>query len=249
MNTKKVMLLAALLHLAGAALRAQSQDSTQASASVSGSVAVTNNGVSLVPTFTLGKPATLVSLSVAKKRFSFDPLLSFSLEDAKPWFFVFWLRYKLVQTPRFNLGAGFHPGFVFSSKLLANGAGVPREYITASRYFVGELTPTYTLSKKASVGMYYLHSRGYNSDLKRLRFIGLNGSLSDIGLGGKYYLNVSPQVYYLWIDGQEGLYVTSTFTVGRRGFPLSVSSVLNRKLRSEIKSKQLVWNVSLVGKF
>jgi aryl-alcohol dehydrogenase-like predicted oxidoreductase len=45
---------------------------------------VTNNGISLVQTFSLGKPAAIVTLSIGKGKLSFEPDLRFSLKE-KPW--------------------------------------------------------------------------------------------------------------------------------------------------------------------
>ena len=55
----------------------------------SGQVTVTNNGISLIPSFSLGEPAALFNLSMGRGRFSFDPELRFALEG-KPWSFIFW---------------------------------------------------------------------------------------------------------------------------------------------------------------
>lgn len=77
------------------------------------SIGVTNNGISVIPTFSLGKPAVIIELSTGTKKFSFDPQLRFALEDAKPWSFVFWLRYKLLEYNKFKLGIGAHSSFLF----------------------------------------------------------------------------------------------------------------------------------------
>jgi hypothetical protein len=177
---KIFFLLFTILHVHSIVF-AQNTDSTQIRTQVSGSIAVTNNGISLVPTFSLGKPATIFDVAIRKNRFSFEPQLAFALEDAKPWYFAFWLRYKLVETPKFKMGVGFHPGFVFSTSNLVNN-GITKEYFNSARFFVGELSPNYSLSENISVGLYYLHSRGYNSDLKQLNFLAFNTSFSNIKL-------------------------------------------------------------------
>lgn len=239
---KNNILLFVFLHL-GLLVFSQNTDSTKTE--VSGAVSVTNNGISLVPTFSLGKPAAIFDVSIRKKRLSFEPQLAFAFEDVKPWYFIFWLRYKLVETPKFNMGVGFHPGFVFSTNTLFKN-GIPKEYFTAERYFVGELSPNYALSKNVSVGLYYLHSRGYNSDLKQLNFLGLNSNFSNISLGNKFFMKIMPQIYYLKTDEKDGVYFTSSFTLAKKGLPLAISSTINKKIKSNIPSDDLVWNLSLV---
>ena len=67
---------------------AQRTDSTKAAGYFAGTISVTNNGLSFIPTFSLGDPAALFLLSVGKERISFDPEFRFSREG-KPWTFIF----------------------------------------------------------------------------------------------------------------------------------------------------------------
>jgi len=55
-------------------------DSTRKIYHISGAVAVTQNGFSVIPMFTLGKPAAFFDLSVGNVRLAFEPQLRFSLE-------------------------------------------------------------------------------------------------------------------------------------------------------------------------
>ncbi len=86
----------------------QSTDSTKRLYQIKGAVTVTNKGVSLIPTFTLGKPAVIFDLSMGKKRLYFEPQLRFAL-GGKPWSFLFWWRYKLVNNSKFAFTLGVHP--------------------------------------------------------------------------------------------------------------------------------------------
>ena len=66
----------------------QKKDSTRIIQHFSESVNITNNGISLVPSFSLGRPAALFLLSLGSNRFSIDPDIRFAL-DGKPWTFLF----------------------------------------------------------------------------------------------------------------------------------------------------------------
>ncbi len=81
---------------------------------------ITNNGISLIPTFSLGKPATILTMSLGKGRFSFDPELRYSLE-AKPWSLMLWARYKVLKINRLLLTLGGHPALVFKTVEQVNG--------------------------------------------------------------------------------------------------------------------------------
>ncbi len=222
----------------------QKSDSTNHLTQFSGAVTITNNGISLVPSFSLGKPATIFDFSIHKNRFSFEPQLRFAIEEAKPWSFVFWMRYKLIQTPKFKVGVGVHPSFVFTSTII-NANGTAKDYITTKRYLAGEVAPNYFLTKNSSIGIYYLYAHGLADATKNTHLLGLNGNFSNIKLGNKLLMKIYSQVYYLKLDEQDGTYVTSTFTVSKPNFPLSISSVVNQKIDSNIPSNNFLWNVGL----
>jgi len=54
---------------------AQEGDSTKTINHFGGAVTVTNNGISLLPTFSLGKPAVMFDMSAGNRKLSFEPQL------------------------------------------------------------------------------------------------------------------------------------------------------------------------------
>jgi hypothetical protein len=144
----------------------QQIDSIKEVSSFMAAVNVTNNGISLLPNFSLGKPAAIFNMTIGKKRLSFEPEMRFALEGAKPWSFIFWWRYKIVKTNKFTLNVGAHPSFVFREKILMID-GTPHDVLTTQRYLATEFVPTYALSKNLSLGVYYLHSFGLNEDASK----------------------------------------------------------------------------------
>src|ERR1035437_9298410 len=71
------------------------------------SISLNSNGIAPIPAFTLGKPAIMMSMSLVKNRFSYDPTLGYGL-DLRPWFIDNWLHYKLIVKPSFELRTGFN---------------------------------------------------------------------------------------------------------------------------------------------
>lgn len=228
---------------------AQSADSTQTISHYAVGVTVTDNGISLIPTFSLGKPAAIFDLSLKKRRLSFEPQLRFSLEG-KPWSFIFWWRYKLLKTPRFSLNIGTHPSLVFKT-LNVNDNGTPTALISAKRYWASEFVPSFSLSKNVSIGAYYLYSHGLDEGtILNTHFLTLNAHFSNIPLFKGFYLRYDPQVYYLKMDQQDGFYVCSTLTLAKRNCPFSISSIINKAIQTRISaSKDVVWNLSLTYAF
>lgn len=242
-NCKYILFLFMLLQLAPS-LVAQDEANNEGVTSFRAVASVTNNGISLIPTFSLGKPAGILEMSMGK-RFTFDPQFKFSLEG-QPWAVILWWRYKLINSGKFRLGIGAHPALLFN-QVTATIDGAPKEILQARRFVVGELVPRYLITDKISVGMYYLYSHGMEKEgLKNTHFLTLNASFSSIRLSEKTFLHITPQVYYLKMDDNDGFYFTSTFTLARKDFPLSVSSVINQTIRSDIPAgKNFVWNITL----
>ena len=227
----------------------QKTDSTKNTGYFSGSVSVTNNGISIVPTFSLEKPAALFMLSARKNRFSFDPDIRFSL-SGKPWSFLFWARYKLADNDKFKMSAGTHLGLNFRRTVLPIN-GDSSELNVARRYLAGELYPRVLLTKNISVGIYYLYSNGLDEGtIGTTHFVTFNTNFSNIKLSDQFFINFNPQLYYLKLDAEDGFFFTSSLTVAKKNFPLSVSSIINKRIESDIPgSKDFVWNISLVYSF
>jgi hypothetical protein len=244
MKTNFTQLLFVVLLLAGQRVFSQSADSTKATSHFSGVITATNNGISLLPNFMLGKPALLFDLSLGKGRLSFDPMLRFAMEG-KPWSFIFWWRYKLADGAKFKMSVGAHPSVVFRTVSVST-EGVAKEYFTAQRYAAGEVTPTYFFSPNASIGVQYLGSRGLSQDaIRRTHFVALRGTLANVKLSENLALTVMPQAYYLNMDGRQGTYVNATVFLTKKNVPVSFSAIANRALHTEIAGRAFVWNVAL----
>ena len=107
---------------------------------------ITHNGVSLVPSFSLGDPALLFDLKFTKGKLSFEPDMRFSLEG-KPWTMLFWLRYKAIEKEKFSLRVGAHPGLNFRTvKVIRNGQN--EELLESRRYIGAEVVPNYKITER-----------------------------------------------------------------------------------------------------
>lgn len=211
---------------------------------VSGAISVTNKGISTVPSFTLGKPAAIFDVSIARNGLSFDPQFRFGL-DGKPWSLLFWGRYQLVDGGKLRVSVGAHPALSFRTiPVMTNG--VSRDVITARRYVATELAPTYALTRNVSVGAYHLYSYGVERDVaKHTNFLAARGSLTNVRLPEQLSLRFDPQVYYLRTDDLDGYYVYASATLARHDFPLSISTVVNNPIRSNVVGGgDFLWNVS-----
>lgn len=225
------------------------QDTAKVPTRFAGAVTVTNKGISTVPNLTLGKPAAIFDFTVAKQKLSFEPQLRFALEG-KPWSFLFWWRYKLLKTEKFQLNLGAHPALSFKRKMIPLGS-IEKEDMVVRRYLAGELAPSYLISKNATLGLYWLYSRGIENDLtQNTNLISVRGSLSHLKISDRYYLRINPQLYYLIMDGVDGVYFNSSVTLANRNFPVAVSALVNQPVKTNIViGNEFLWNISLVYSF
>jgi hypothetical protein len=227
----------------------QITDSTKDVSHFGGAVTVTNNGISFIPNFTLGKPAAIFDLSMGKRKLSFEPQFRFALEG-RPWSFLFWWRYKLLNTDKFKFNLGAHPAIAFRTRTYQVD-GVLKEETYIQRYIAGELSSTYSLSKYISAGIYYLYSYCLEPDaIKNTNFLAAKLYFSNIRLSKQFFIGLNPQIYYLKMDEYDGFYVTSSLTLAKRNFPLSISSMYNTLIKTNVPaSKNTLWNVSLIYTF
>jgi hypothetical protein len=247
LNTYLLFVLLLLVRLASA----QSDDSKKRTLNLRGSISATNNGFSLIPTFSLGKPALVTIFSMSgSRRISFEPEFRYGL-DFKPWSFVFIWRYKLIRREKFQFILGTHlPALNFvTTSVLKNG--VQTNVIQTRRFFpVVEAMPRYIVSKNVSLSLFYLYGGGYEKGLvKHSNFFNFGATFQRIPLHKKWFLRFNPQLYYLQMDANDGFYTAAGLTLVRQNFPISIGTLMNKKLKTSIVSKDFDWNVSLIYAF
>ncbi len=212
---------------------------------IAGWAGVTNNGISLIPNFSLGEPAVQFNLSLGRERLSFETDFNFSWEG-KPWYILYWLRYQMITAERFQMSTATHLGINFRPSEVIVGSR-PETMLTSERYWVAELFPRYHISKKVTAGIFYLFSIGLDpGTAATTHFVTLNTSFSDLKLFQDYYLNINPQVYYLKQETLDGVYFTSSFTLGKHDLPFTLSTLFNQVVSTRIAGNgDFVWNLSL----
>lgn len=178
------------------------------------SFSLNSNGIASIPAFSLGKPAAIASVNISKGRFSYDPVLAYSLE-MKPWFIDNWLHYRIIVKPRFELKAGANFS-TFCSGLMLNGD----EILKAERYFAFSISPTYRFSPVSSLTFDYWSDNGQEKGSISGHFICLSYDRSEIELGNKLLLSANIMLFQLFYDGNnDGLFVAPKISLSMRDFP------------------------------
>ncbi len=228
---------------------AQEESVSTPARSFSGAVTVTNNGISTIPLFTLGKPAAIFDLSVAGKRLSFEPQFRFDIEGARPWVFLLWWRYKVLQRPKFQINLAANPALSFVNRSFETDTGVEK-VIWMRRFLASELRLTYTPEGRFSLGASHQYSHGIERNTNRhLQFTSINVELAGVPLSDRWAFSLYPSAYYLRMDGVSGYYVTSRLTLVREGFPISLHAIANKSIHTRLAGADFLWNVSAVYAF
>lgn len=211
----------------------------------SGSVALTTNGFSIIPSFSLNSPAIISILSLRKNKFSFAPDVRLT-PNLKKGGMIFWLRYQLIDSKKFSLRAGAHPALNFQLRdITTNGK---TSTISQMRRFVAwELAPNIKLTQNWTLGIYYLNGNGLQLDGPRTtHFVTLNTSISKIKITKNLRFNFFAAVFHLDVDGNQGQYFTATGSINHIKFPFALESSINKTFQSNLPgNKDFMWNVSV----
>lgn len=224
---------------------AQTADSTKHIVHFSGTVGLTNNGFSIVPSFSLNSPAFITNLSWRKKRFSFEPDIRL-VPNASKGSVLLWLRYRIIDGKKFTLRTGVHPAFnLIRNKIVENGDSV--NITELQRFAAFEVVPNYQITKNWSVGATYLEGhRLADRGPKVVRVVFLSTGISNIRLGGDYRFHFFPSVFFLNADGSTGSYFTATGVFSKNNFPFTLQGTINQTFESDVPgNRDFMWNVTL----
>jgi hypothetical protein len=227
---------------------AQKADTTDVVKTFAGTITLTTKGLSTFPNLTLGKPASILDLTMGGDKFRFEPTMRFDMKG-NPWTFIFWFRYKILENEKFQLRVGAHPAYSFKTVNVSSN-GIAQEMLRVHQYLAGEISHLFFISKKFTVGPYYIYAYGVSEDaVRNSNFVSFRVNVSEIHLAENYFLRLIAQAYYLQLDVNDGFYVNSNLSLNRRKFPFSVSSTINKTIESTIPGDNLLWNINLTYSF
>lgn len=225
------------------------QDSTKTINTFSGFVGVTNNGFSIIPTFSLNRPAVVTNFAWRKNRFSFNPDIRL-VSDASKGGMIFWLRYQLVEQKKFSLRVSAHPAFTLVKRIVSDNTA-SQEITEMLRFLAYEITPNYQITPNWSVSAVYLQGNALQlHGPQETKVLFLNTNISNIKLGGDLRFQLVPSFYFLNTDGYTGKYLSLTGILSKKESPFTIQSTINQTFTSTIPdNKQFMWNVMLSYNF
>jgi len=231
-------------------LSAQEKDSTSAKInSFGGVVTIQSKGISTIPNLTLGKPAAVFDMKMGRK-LTFEPQFRFAL-DGKPWAMVFWWRYYGSVSNKFKVTLHANHSLSYKSITSYTSSGTSQEIIRTTRYLAVAIAPNYQVNKYIGAGMYLFYTRGIEKFITRNTWmVSFRPSISNIPITKSIAARLNPEIYYLKMDDKDGVYLNTSFLISKNNFPLSVSGLINKPLKSNIPSEyDFLWNVGLIYTF
>ncbi len=231
-------------------LSAQISDSTFARINnFTAAVTIQSKGISTIPNLTLGKPAAVFDLKLGRK-LAFEPQFRFSLEG-KPWAMVFWWRYYGSIGNKFKVTLHTNYSLAYKSLTYYTSSGTPQEIIRTTRYLVAAVQPNYQVNKYIGVGMYLFYNHGLESFItQNTLMLSFRPAFSNIPITKNVVARLNPEIYYLKMDDNNGVFFNTRFLISKKNCPLSVSGLINKPLQSSIPSDyDFLWNVGLTYTF
>lgn len=210
---------------------------------LSGNVQLTNNGISPVPAFALGKPALMTGFSIRKGNFSFSPALNYGI-DGKPWVSNSWLR---VQFPRkkFTFRTGINWSLFFKRTNITENLQT-FEVQRVNKYLEFEAATTYKISENTSIQALCWYTKGIDIDAVTYGyFYSLSANISKIRLSNSVKLALKPNLFY--IDNSipfKGLFALGIAVWSYKNLPVSISMQAVKPLIVTPKS-DFNWNIGL----
>lgn len=202
-----------------------------------------NNGISPVPAFSLGRPASMNSFGIKKGAWTFSPEYNFAL-DGKPWSINEWVRYqkgkdKWIYQFGWNLSQ-----FFTRENLMINGKEI--ENVKLNRYTVLEGIGGYDFSEKISLRLMYWRNYGLDPDaVKSGNFVNLTAIFSKIKLVKEVNVTFQPSVFFIKNKIPfSGLFTSAIMSVGYGKIPFRVSVQAVQPLKT-IPESDPNWNIGL----
>ena len=175
-----------------------------------------SNGISSIPSFSLGAPAIIAAPSFTKGRFVYEPVLAYDL-DIKPWFIDNWFRYKIIDRQKFEFRTGLNFSMYFSD--LTPDSNI----LQGQRYWAAEFTGTFRPTSKSYLSGAYWIDRGQDAGTIKGHYFSIMGERSEIGIGKSLMLAANLHLFYIQYDGNnDGFFIAPKVTSSFRNLPFAI---------------------------
>jgi hypothetical protein len=234
-----------LLFIFTLASSAEKADSTKAKLRFFGNVSLNTNGIASIPAFSLDKPAIIAALTLAKKRFSYDPTVAYGL-NMRPWIIDNWVHYRLILKPKFELRTGVDFSMFFSEYDTGED-----KILQGQQYITFEIAGIFKISPESSVSLMYWSDNGQDPGSITGNFYNVVFDQSNISIGKSLLFSANVQLFYINYTGEnDGLFVSPKIASSIKNLPLSVFFQAIQAITSNVEPfPGFKWNAGLAYMF
>ena len=225
-------------------VKAVSQEDSVSSTRVSGRVLIANAGFAPIPAFSFNSFVVISSLSIKKKRFSYEPDFSLGL-NGKPWMANNWFRFSFIENKKGKLNTGINPSFFFKSDRTASG----KEIFNALRNLTFEAAGTWSLATNWSLSSNCMLIHAFDPGALSGVFFDISSSISALRLTKTVSIDMKPELFYFDFAGKvDGLFTSTSITL-KQQMPVSVYFQGVLPLWSDFPGNSFKWNAGFIYDF
>jgi hypothetical protein len=204
----------------------------------SGSLSINSNGIASIPAFSLGKPALIASLSVQKKRFSYDPVVAYGL-NFRPWVIDNWLHYRPIFRPKFELRAGFNFSMFFCDYKPSDV-----KILQGQQYLTAELAGVFRFKPGSSLTAMIWSDNGQDQGSIKGFFYNVVYDRTDLPIGKSMLFSANVQLFYIDYTGlNDGLFLAPRLAVSKKEIPIALFFQFTQQIVTNIvPSPGFKWN-------
>lgn len=202
---------------------------------------INSNGISSIPSFSLGAPAVIANPSLNYGRFNYEPVLAYDF-DIQPWFIDNWFRYRIIDRPKFEFRTGVNFSMFFTDLRLSDST-----VLQGQRYWAAEFTSIYKPTESSFISAAYWNDRGQDRGTIKGHFISLMAERSSIPLGRSLHLAANLHLFYInYTADNDGLFLSPKITCSLKRAPASVYLHCIQALSSNIvPNPGFSWNLGI----
>jgi hypothetical protein len=209
--------LVLLIFISFVSLSQESVDKPDSKLKAGCTFSINTNGISSIPSFSLGDPALIAAPTLTLGRFNYEPVLAYDL-DIQPWFIDNWFRFKIINRPKFEFRTGLNFSMYFSDYKLPDDT-----VLQGQRYWAAEFTAIYKPSARSFISGAYWNDRGQDEGTITGHYLALMGERSEIGIGKTFLLAVNLHLFYINYTGpNDGLFISPKLTASLKNLPFSL---------------------------
>ena len=227
------------------AITSLQRDSTAYSLEVGGQILLTNIGFAPLPAFSFDDPIVIASLSIKKRKFSYEPAFSLGL-NGKPWMFDNWFSYIFIDKKKVSLSAALNPSLFFKIE----NEDTEKETIIAQRNLCLDLSIGYMVSKKVFTVASYQYVHGFDRGTPSGQILFLKGFISKLSVSKMIFIDINPQVFCFDFTGNnDGVFGAVNLNIGYQQLPLKLFFQSVQQFWSNFDGPHFKWSFGLMYQF